>query len=559
MTEDLPPTPDALVGIVGAGPVGLACAARLAGFGITCVVLEAGPALRQEGSKACVIQGDVIEVLDKVGCGEQIATEGVTWHIARTYVRGQQIGMCDYPMPVGFGPFVNISQYRIEQIMVDALTQRPECAIRWSHPVTEVTQDDCGVTVVAGGKQMRFRYLVACDGVRSTLRELTGVKWTGTTYADQFLIADIQVKLPFAAERHFHYDPPFNPGRQLVMHAQPDNVWRIDWQLPPDSDITQEQRTGGMEARIRAVAGDVPYEIKWLSTYRFHQRVVENFVVGNIFFAGDAAHALPPYGARGMNSGIQDADNLAWKLACVLRGDARSELLATYHAERYAAALENLRVTSATIQFMVPKSAIRRRARTALLRAATALRPFAKYVDSGKMAEPFTYSDSPIIDESSGDPLAGVLAPDRAVLADGERSRLRRFFGAGFAVLHTASTVAAVSELAAAVASGITVANGAKTVSIPVNHLGLSPPSVAAAVDGSKAGVTVLADVDPGAAPYRQGHWYLIRPDGHVAAARPSTRLGDLPAILARCSGAAVSPADVRDDGVNPQLGQPRT
>ncbi len=536
MSEQDPGAYSAPVGIVGAGPVGLSCALRLACLGIRSVVLEAWPGLRPEGSKACLIQGDVLEVLDKAGCAEQVAAEVVMWNTARTYVRGRQVEMRDYPIPIGYGPFINISQFRIEQVLLAELSRRPECTIRWERPVTAVSQDEDGVTVTAGGERFRFRYLVACDGVRSTLRDLTGVAWTGRSYPDRFLITDIRAELPLAAERHFHYDPPFNPGRQLVMHAQPDSVWRIDWQLPPDTDIEAERQSGALEKRIRAVIGSVPYEIRWLSTYHFHQRVVERFRLGSIFFAGDAAHALPPYGARGMNSGIQDADNLAWKLASVLTGGAGPDLLDTYHTERYQAAQENLRVTGATIQFMQPGSAARRWFRAFLLRAALAVRPFARYINSGKMAEPFRYVRSPIIDQASGDPLVGAFAPDLAVLADGTPSRLRPCFGAGFVAVHVMDRDAAADALATRLAAaGGPATDSLRHVIVNTGVSGTQAPAVAA------SGVQLLTCAgSPGSAsPYRPGRWYLVRPDGHIAAAGPAASLRELFSAHARCSGAS--------------------
>ena len=218
--------------------------------------------------------------------------------------------------------------------------------MRWSHTVTGVAQDDDGVVVRAatpdGDREVRVRYLVACDGVRSAVRGLVGAEWSGYTHRDRFLITDIKAKLPLAKERHFHYDPSFNPGRQLIIHPQPGDIWRIDWQLPADADVDLERVSGEFDRRVRAVIGDIPYEVDWASTYRFNQRVVTQFTIGRVFFAGDAAHSLPPYGSRGMNSGIQDADNIAWKLAAVLNGRSRESLLDSYHPERYAAARENL-------------------------------------------------------------------------------------------------------------------------------------------------------------------------------------------------------------------------
>lgn len=485
------------VAIVGAGPVGLAATARLASHGIRSVVLEAEPELRKQGSKACLIQGDVLEILDKFGCAEPICDEGVSWHVARTYVRNQQIRATVFPERIGFGPFVNISQYRIEQVLLEHVSANPLCEVLWSHRVSGLAQDAEGVVLDVdtpdGEKQVRCSYALACDGVRSGIRDALGVAWTGYSHKDRFLITDIKAKLPLAQERHFHYDPSFNRGRQVVMHPQPDDVWRIDWQLPTDADIDEERRTGAFDARVRAVIGDIPYEIDWLSTYRFHQRVVERFIVGRVFLAGDAAHALPPYGSRGMNSGIQDADNLAWKLALVLRGEADEALLETYHAERYAAARENLAVTEATIRFMVPPNRLRRVARSVLLRLSGPFKPVRGKVNSGRMAEPYVYDDSPIV-ERAMHPLLGHFAPDGWMTIGGRRERIRRQLGDGFVVL----------------------CFGAEPEDGCVRHV------VVPDEDGSLyAAYRIECPVS-----------LLVRPDGHIAAVVD----GDLDATLEHCA-----------------------
>jgi 3-(3-hydroxy-phenyl)propionate hydroxylase len=504
------------VGIVGAGPVGLALAARLASLGIPSMVLESDSHLRKQGSKACLIQGDVLEVLDKFGCAEQIRDEGVTWHVARTYVRDNEIRTTVHPQRIGFGPFVNISQYRVEQTVLTTVEADPLCQVKWSHQVTGILQDADGVRVLAqtpaGEVELRFQYLVACDGVRSALRDLVGVAWTGYSHADRFLITDIRARLPLAKERHFHYDPSFNPGRQLVIHPQPDDIWRIDWQLPPDADIEAERRTGAFDKRVRAVIGDIPYEIDWLSTYRFHQRVVERFVVGRVFFAGDAAHALPPYGSRGMNSGIQDADNLAWKLALVLQGHAHDSLLTTYHDERYAAARENLAVTEATIRFMVPPSRLRRLVRAALLRLASPVGAVRRHINSGRMAEPYVYTDSPLVDATSGHPLIGHFAPDGWVSAAGRRERIRRLFGAQFVVVYFGTDATAARRFV----------DEAFTRPSPVPTLLVLVLPTGTEISDMPAQVTVVHDADDGLRTdyhVRRPTWLLIRPDGHIASA----------------------------------------
>jgi 3-(3-hydroxy-phenyl)propionate hydroxylase len=506
---------DAPVGIVGAGPVGLVAALRLADFGVPSVLLEAKPRLVKQGSKACLIQGDVLEVLDKFGCALPIDDEGVTWTVARTYVRNRVIRTAEYPRPLGFGPFVNISQHRIEQVLVEAAEAQSGCDLRWGHEVLAVSQDDDAVTVRVrtdeGERELRFGYLVACDGVRSTVRDLLGVEWTGYTHRDRFLITDIRAKLPLAQERHFHYDPSFNPGRQLVMHPQPADIWRIDWQLPPDADIEAERADGRFDARVRAVIGDIPYQVDWVSTYRFHQRVVARLRVGRVLFAGDAAHALPPYGSRGMNSGIQDADNLAWKIAFVLGGHAGEELLETYHVERYAAAKENLRVTEATIRFMVPPNRLRRWTRAVLLALSHSLGLARRHVNSGRMAEPYVYTDSPIVQRRGDDALLGSFAPDGRVRVGAESTRLRRLLGDGFVGLCFAPDAARAAELV----------DGARARPwrVPARLVAVLPAGTAAG--DLPAHVTVAHAEDPALLrdyDGEHGTWWLARPDGHLAA-----------------------------------------
>lgn len=525
----------AAVGIVGAGPVGLAAALRLATFGVSSIVLEAEPHLRRQGSRACCIQGDVVEILDRIGVGRQIADEGVHWRVGRTYVGGRELFRTEYRPAGRFPAWVNLSQYRTQQLMLERIAATTAATVLWSHRVTGGAQDDDGVTLradtPAGPSEFRFAYALAADGIHSAMRGLFDVPWTGYRHGDRFLIADIRAELPLAHERHFHYDPPFNPGRQLVMHAQPDHLWRIDWQLAPGDDIDDEQRTGRLDERIRAVIGDRPYEVEWLSTYRFNQRVVTRMRQGRILLAGDAAHALPPYGARGMNSGLQDADNLAWKLHLVLSGRAGGEVLDTYDSERLAAARENLRVTENTIKFMVPQSRVRRLARNTLLRLAPSVRPLRGRVDSGKMSEPFVYPASDIIGGTDAEPLAGRFAPDAPLTVAGRQTSLRALLGREFVAVYHGNDLPAAADFGHRVAR---LGTG-----VPLRLYLVLPPGTAFGGASDLAGLPGFGDFGgvrielaagnlPGyaAAP----HWCLIRPDSHVAWGGPA---GDRPAAAA--------------------------
>jgi 3-(3-hydroxy-phenyl)propionate hydroxylase len=297
-----------------------------------------------------------------------------------------------------FPPFVNLSQERVERILLERVEAEPLVELRWRSRVVGARHDADGALLELEGRgEVRAPYVVACDGPHSTMRKLCGLDFPGHGHRDRFLIADIRARLPFPSERRFFFDPPSNPGRQVLLHPQPDDVWRIDWQVPPGVDAEEERESGRLDERIRAIVGDTPYELVWVTGYTFHQRMLRTFRSGRVFFAGDAAHVMAPFGARGMNSGVQDAENLAWKLWGVLEGWAPEALLDTYDAERRAAAAHNLRIVDETMRFMVPPTRARRQLRNAILRASRYVPPVRRLVNSGRLSEPFVYRESPIV------------------------------------------------------------------------------------------------------------------------------------------------------------------
>jgi len=377
------------VAVVGAGPVGLTLALELQRYDVPVVVLEAKPKWEHEGSKAMVLARHTFDTLRRLGCA-QPAEKAVILDRARTYYRGVELFCVEFPRPrSGETPlFGNLQQSYVEQ----ALLARAGDLVRWDAPVEELTQDGHGVTLrLAGGEEIRTAYAVGCDGPRSTVRKLLGIGFPGRTFDDRFLIADVRAELPFPNERRFHFDPPWNPGRQLLIHPQPDSQWRMDWQVPAATDVEDERRGGRIHTRIRQIVGDAPYELAWLSSYRFHERIADRFRAGRILLAGDAAHLMAPFGARGLNSGVEDARNLGWRLAAVLADEAPEALLDGYAHERRAAARENIRVTSATMRFMVPPTRAHRLWRNLVLRGSLRSRRWRARVNSGRLAVPATY------------------------------------------------------------------------------------------------------------------------------------------------------------------------
>ena len=435
MRSGTPSPTESRVAVIGAGAVGLTLAARLAQHGVPVVVFEAEPEPQRVGSKAICMQRETLEIWARVGVGDRIAERGVRWQVGRTSFRGRQLFEVRLPATdEHYPPFVNISQSEAEELLEGRLGELG-VRVRRGHRLTALRQADDGVDLTfattAGVVDEHVGWVVGADGAHSALRHLASIGFPGSTFDDRFLIADVRAELPFPNERHFHFDPPWNPGRQVLIHPQPDGVWRIDWQVPPRTDVDEERASGRLDRRIRRVVGQAtPYELVWLTAYRFSQRVADRFRRGRAFLAGDAAHVMSPFGARGLNSGVADAENLAWRLAWVIRHGAATALLDGYEMERRPAALENLAATEATMRFMAPHGPMRRAWRDAVLRMARWSTWFRRRVDSGRLAEPARYPADGPVDPSL--PRHGSVAPDVRLEAGG---RLRARFGAGFVVL----------------------------------------------------------------------------------------------------------------------------
>lgn len=524
-------TPHPVV-IAGAGPVAMIGALLLARWDVASVLLEAKPTREAVGSKAICFQRDVLDILDRVGCAQQAVDEGVTWWRGLTFYREHELFETTFPESGQsvFPPFINLSQSQLEEYLFDRVADEPRVDVRFGHRIVGLDQDDAGVEVdvetACGGTRVAGRYLLGCDGAGSAVRKLLRLPFEGHSFDEQFLIADIRAELPFPTERRFHFDPAWNPGRQVLVHPQPRSLWRIDWQVPADFDLEHARASGELDARIRRITGDAPYEVDWVSVYRFHQRIVPSFSVGRVLLAGDAAHLMSPFGARGLNSGAQDAENAAWKLAFALRGWAAERLLDSYHHERHAAARENLRVTGETMRFLAPQDHEQwRRRRTLLERAVTD--PAARtQVDSGRLAEPYWYLDSPLTtpaDDTTEFPeeagvdrpvVPGVLCPDAPCRVTGRPQvrRLRQLFGDGFVVLVHASK--APHDLTRAIDPPIQVHRIADLE-----------------VDDADAIATAL-EAAPGSAT-------LVRPDGHVAAVVDAADRAAIVAAAGRACGHA--------------------
>ena len=496
--------------VVGAGPVGLVTAIDFAQRGIAVLVLDDDDTV-SVGSRAICYSKRTLEILDRLGCGDAVARKGVSWSVGKVYQGSELAYQFDLLPETGHRrpAFVNLQQYHFEECLVRRAQALPELEIRWRHKVTGVIPGDARISLQVatddGDYMLTCDWLVACDGARSPLRQMLGLDFEGQVFRDRFLIADIHMTSDFPAERRFWFDPPFHPNQSVLLHRQSDDVWRVDFQLGWDADPELERLPERIVPRLCAMLGpDARFEIEWASVYTFQCRRMQKFRHGRLLFAGDSAHLVSPFGARGANSGIQDADNLVWKLDLVLRGLAPEALLDTYDDERVAAADENLRNSTRSTDFITPKSTVSRTFRDAVL-ALARRHPFARtLVNSGRLSVPKVLAHSPL-NTPDADSFAGAMVPGAAAadapVTGPHGEWLLNYLGGGFVLLAFGDAVTAVS--AGALAAGDipcgVVQVGGQGGDGRV-RIGDAQGLVAARYDGS------------------DGTCYLLRPDQHVCA-----------------------------------------
>jgi len=433
--------------VVGAGPVGLSLAIDLAQRGVRVVLLD-NDAKLSTGSRAICFAKRTLEVWDRLGVGDAMCARGVQWHVGRVFFGADQLYQFDLLPEAGHErpAFINLQQYYAEAYLAVRAAGLANLDIRWRNTVAACENLGDGVRLEVDTPEGRYAleadYVAACDGSRSPMRGMLGQESKGRVFRDRFLIADVRMQADFPAERWFWFDPPFHPNQSVLLHRQPDGVWRIDFQLGWDADPEVEKRPERIRPRVdalmrQALGREVPFELEWASVYTFSCLRMDSFRHGRVFFAGDAAHGVSPFGARGANSGVQDADNLAWKLAAVLSGRAGDALLASYGPEREFAADENLRNSTRATDFITPKSEISRLFRDAVLDLSRT-QPFARtLVNSGRLSLPSTLSASPLNtpdQDAFSSPLGpGAPAADAPVQrGDGARGWLLREIGPDF-------------------------------------------------------------------------------------------------------------------------------
>ena len=512
--------------VVGAGPVGLSLAIDLAQRGHSVLVLDNDHRL-SSGSRAICFSKRTLEIWDRLGVGQAMCDKGVEWNVGRVFLREEQLYQFDLlPEPGHERPaFINLQQYYAEAYLAVRAGQLPNLEIRWNNTVTGLSQDAETATLTIHTPEGEYRlqadHVAACDGARSPLRALLGQESKGRVFRDRFLIADVRMQADFPAERWFWFDPPFHPNQSVLLHRQPDGVWRIDFQLGWDADPDEEKKPERIIPRVnamlrKAMGRQVPFELEWASVYTFACLRMESFCQGRVMFAGDSAHGVSPFGARGANSGVQDAENLAWKLDAVWRGWAPPTLLQTYGTEREYAADENILNSTRATDFITPKSDVSVLFRDATLALARQHAFARRLVNSGRLSVPAVLQTSPL-NTPDDEPFACSLQPGSAALdaplgLDGQPAwLLRQLHPTAFTALvfdgdGAEHALAAVTQAARAIAE-------VHTLRVPTEGLAAQ-----------------RYDAHPGTT-------YLLRPDQHVCARWRAPQVADVRAALKRALG----------------------
>jgi len=529
--------------IVGAGPVGLTTALDLARQGVRVVLLDDDYRL-STGSRAICFSKRTLEIWDRLGVGQRMMDKGVSWNVGKVFFREQEVWRFDLlPEPGHRRPaFINLQQYYAEGYLYEQASQEPNIELRWKNKVVAVEHGEDGVTLSVetpdGAYRLHADWLVACDGARSPVRKLIGQESHGRIFRDRFLIADVKMQADFPTERWFWFDPPFHPNQSVLLHRQPDNVWRIDFQLGWNADPVEAVKPENVLPRIRALLGpDTGFELEWVSVYTFACERMDKFRHGRIVFAGDSAHRVSPFGARGANSGVQDAENLAWKLKLVLAGRAPETLIDSYAVEREYAADENILNSSRATDFITPKSDVSRSFRNAVLNLAKT-HPFARsLVNSGRLSLPATYAGSPLntpdADAFSGRMVPGAVALDAPIESRGAPDWwLGQLDGEFVLALFCGDALPGRDTLQALQALRLApVPVKAVLVAGPQCDLSALPGELPAVIDREGC-LGQRYEAQPGTA-------YLIRPDQHIAARWRAFDAAAVAAAVNRATGRA--------------------
>ncbi|MFI1397231.1 FAD-dependent monooxygenase [Streptomyces sp. NPDC020681] len=523
--------------IVGAGPVGLALSLALAQQGVPSVVLDESPG--KEGprpARTVVLRSDMAAMVERLGC-TTLRDEGARWTGWRSMRRKQDVrqlalGVDETPAPL------HIPQHALARGLRNAVSSEPLIKLVTESRVDSLEQDARGITVHTRGPEAtwwRGSHLVGCDGARSTIRKLLGIRFPGRTAVERHAVATLRTELPWPDEALLHRQPPWRTGgEEVTARPLPDDVWRLDWLLPPRGELVTPDT---LVARVRDTlagwcGGTPPYELLDTGVYTLHHRLARRWRVDRAFLAGDAAHLLGALGTQGLDEGLRDADNLAWKLAHSWHHGISEPLLDSYQAERRAAVASRLRAADQSLPILRGGSGLR----TYLPGAARGhdILLTDGHLGHGPLGAPPVYTHSPLapgyapsqtfVGTEAGAPVSDV----RVTTPDGTSARLRDRLGRGRLLVMLVAPGTGVWDRRHWMTAGVMPRLAAAVTALPVRA------------------ELLVTESYPGASAHTV---LLVRPDGHLVAAFAGVRPAELySAADAARGGAPGSPSAVRSD-----------
>jgi len=508
----------------------------LARYGIRSVLIDRKDTFN-DGSRAICIARASMHILERVGAVAPFMQKALGWRFGRSYYRGEQIFQLEMPQPSGekYLPMYNLQQQYIEKFLHDAVVANDLVDMRWQSELAGIERHEDGVSARISSPEGNYHldafYLLAADGARSPIRSMMGLRLKGDNYEGRYVIADIRMDHEFPTERRAFFDPSGNPGGTVLIHKQPDDIWRVDYQLREGESEEEALKEENLRARVGAILADIghtkPWELEWWSVYSANTLCLDDYRHGRIFFIGDAAHIVPIFGVRGLNNGLADAENIGWKLALVLHGDADDRLLDSYSPERRGATLDVFANATKSTRFMTPPTRGWRLAREAAL-SLSLKHEFPRGLANPRQMQPYTYSESPLTPyagrdaEFAGGPACGSAAPN-AKLIDG-----------GHLLDHAGDGVTAILFCAGEPTTE------QKTLLEQLGHIDRRFAAVLITSHPSVSGAKTIADNDGqiarlfAAAP---GSLYLLRPDLHIAGRWKNAVPGEILKTAEICLG----------------------